>query len=82
MDYIISIYGCVFLTGVLVNGSLGLALCNGQGAKNRSPLLLGLVAADFFVCSLAGPITAVIYAVSTWRQSWLIVAYFIQVSSR
>lgn len=82
MDYILSIYGCIFLLGVLGNGSLGLALSSGPGGKNRSPLLLGLVAADFFVCCLSGPVTAVIYAVSTLSSSWFDIALFLQVNKR
>ncbi|XP_065166075.1 5-hydroxytryptamine receptor 7 isoform X2 [Atheta coriaria] len=78
MDYILSLYGCVFLVGVLGNGSLGLALCSGPGAKNRSPLLLGMVAADFFVCCIAGPVTAATYAVSSWSNVWWRIAQFLQ----
>ncbi|XP_022915564.1 galanin receptor type 3 [Onthophagus taurus] len=78
MDYIVSLYGCMFLVGVLANGTLGLALCTGPGAKSRSPLLLGLVAADFCVCCLSGPITAALYTITTWTQSWSNIAIFLQ----
>lgn len=80
MDLIISIYGCVFLMGVLSNGSLGIALFTGPGSKNRSPLLLGLVAADFFVCCMAGPVTAASYAISSLTQSWARITTFAQVT--
>ncbi|XP_031335415.1 C-X-C chemokine receptor type 2 [Photinus pyralis] len=78
MEYITSLYGCMFLVGLLGNGSLGLTLCCGPGAKARSPLLLGLVAADFLVCCLSGPVTAAIYVTSTLSQTWLRVALFVQ----
>ena len=79
MDYLVSLYGCVFLIGVLGNGTLGIALCSGPGARNRSPLLLCLVAADFLVCCISGPVTAAIYAVTSWAESWLCIATFVQV---
>ncbi|KAF5294479.1 hypothetical protein FQR65_LT01605 [Abscondita terminalis] len=78
MDYITSLYGCIFLVGLLGNGSLGLTLCCGPGAKARSPLLLGLVAADFFVCCLSGPVTVALYLTSTSSQPWLRIALFVQ----
>lgn len=79
MDYLVSLYGCMFLVGVLGNGTLGIALCSGPGAKHRSPLLLGLVAADFCVCCLSGPVTAAIYMITSWSESWFHIASFIQV---
>ncbi|RZC42057.1 galanin receptor type 3 [Asbolus verrucosus] len=78
MDYLISLYGCMFLVGVLGNGSLGLTLCCGPGAKTRSPLLFGLIVADLLVCCLSGPITAALYVLSSWTQTWWHVALFIQ----
>lgn len=80
MEYIISLYGCMFLLGLLGNGSLGLTLCCGPGARFRSPLLLGLITADFFVCCISGPITAALYVITTWNQLWLQVALFAQVN--
>ena len=79
MDYLPSLYGCMFLVGVLGNGSLGLTLCCGPGAKSRSPLLFGLIVADLLVCCLSGPITAALYVLSSWTQTWRHVALFIQV---
>lgn len=79
MDALLSIYGCMFLVGVLGNGSLGLALCCGPGARTRSPLLLGLIAADLVVCGVSGPVTAALYAITNWNQTWKHVALFFQV---
>lgn len=79
MDVLLSIYGCMFLIGVLSNGSLGLALCCGPGARTRSPLLLGLIAADLVVCGISGPVTAALYVVTSWSHTWRHVALFFQV---
>lgn len=79
MNFLLSAYGCIFLVGVISNGSLGLALCCGPGAKTRSPLLLGLITADLLVCGLSGPVTAALYTVSSWTQTWHQIAFFIQV---
>lgn len=79
MDYLITIYGCMFLVGVLGNGTLGLTLCCGPGAKTRSPLLFGLIFADLLVCSLSGPVTAALYVLSNWTQTWRYIALFVQV---
>ncbi|XP_068917071.1 galanin receptor type 3 isoform X2 [Tenebrio molitor] len=78
MDYLISLYGCMFLVGVLGNGSLGLTLCCGPGAKTRSPLLFGLIVADLLVCCLSGPVTAALYVLTSWTQTWRHVALFVQ----
>ncbi|XP_044256671.1 somatostatin receptor type 4 [Tribolium madens] len=78
MDYLITIYGCMFLVGVLGNGTLCLTLCCGPGAKTRSPLLFGLIFADLLVCCLSGPVTAALYVLSNWTQTWKYIALFIQ----
>lgn len=69
----------MFLVGVLGNGSLGFALCCGPGARSRSPLLLGLITADLLVCSLSGPVTAALYTLTSWTQTWYHAALFVQV---
>ncbi|XP_018331570.1 uncharacterized protein LOC108741301 isoform X2 [Agrilus planipennis] len=78
MDYLTSFYGCVFFMGLMGNGCLVLMLCCGRGARMRSPLLLGLVFADLFVCCLSGPITAARYVITTWTQPWERLAIFMQ----
>lgn len=79
MDFVLTVYGCMFLVGVLGNGSLGLTLCCGPGAKTRSPLLFGLIVADLLVCCLSGPITAAFYVITFTSQLWYRIALFIQV---
>ncbi|KAK9889869.1 hypothetical protein WA026_008671 [Henosepilachna vigintioctopunctata] len=78
MDYLLSIYACIFLIGVVGNGILGLTLCCGPGVKSRSPLLFGLILADLLVCSLSGPLTAALYVLSPWTQTWFHIALFVQ----
>lgn len=79
MDYIFSLYGCVFLLGVLGNVIIGVSLTSGTGGRNRNPLLLGLVTADFLVCCLSAPVTAVLYAISSITYTWSRTAVFFQV---
>lgn len=83
MEYLPGLYGCMFLVGLMGNGSLFASLCLGPGPRARSPILLGLVAADFLVCSLSGPATAALYIVphENWTQPWLRIAQFMQVLS-
>ncbi|KAJ8930860.1 hypothetical protein NQ314_016279, partial [Rhamnusium bicolor] len=76
MDIMITIYGCLFLIGMVGNGTLAVSLWWGRGSK--SPLLLGLVVADFFVCCLSGPITAALYTLPPNSTAWLLVAQFMQ----
>lgn len=78
MDALITIYGILFLLGIIGNGALAFSLWWGRGSK--SPLLMGLIAADFFVCCLSGPITAVLYVVPPDSIYWLTLAQFMQVS--
>ncbi|KAG5894334.1 hypothetical protein JTB14_004378 [Gonioctena quinquepunctata] len=77
MDVLITIYGCLFLVGVIGNGALAVTLWWGRGSK--SPLLLGLIIADFFVCCLSGPITAALYTLPTNSAAWLVIAQFMQI---
>ncbi|XP_057667997.1 substance-K receptor [Diorhabda carinulata] len=76
MDIFVTIYGCLFLIGVVGNGTLAVTLWWGRGSK--SPLLLGLIIADFFVCCLSGPITAALYTIPSDSPVWLIIAQFMQ----
>lgn len=77
MDALITIYGLLFLLGILGNGALAFSLWWGRGTK--SPLLMGLIAADFFVCCLSGPITATLYVIPPDSPYWLTLAQFMQV---
>lgn len=79
MNVILTLYGCIFFAGVLGNGSLGLALCCGPGARTRSPLLLGLIAADFMVCAVSGPVTAALYSATKLNEKLKRFALFFQV---
>ncbi|CAG9855059.1 unnamed protein product [Phyllotreta striolata] len=76
MEVLIAIYGVLFLVGVIGNGALAVTLWWGRGSK--SPLLLGLIIADFFVCCLSGPITALLYTLPPDSTGWNLTATFIQ----
>lgn len=78
MDAFLTIYGLLFLLGIIGNGALAFSLWWGRGTK--SPLLMGLIVADFSVCCLSGPITATLYAVHSDSSYWLTIAQFMQVS--
>ncbi|KAL3290170.1 hypothetical protein HHI36_023531 [Cryptolaemus montrouzieri] len=82
MDCLLAIYACMFFVGVLGNGILGLTLCCGPGAKSRSPLLFGMIFADLLVCSVSGPLTAALYVISPWTQTWFHIALFVQVQEQ
>lgn len=71
MEILIIFYGCLLLIGVVGNGMLAISVWYGRGS--RSPLLICLIAADFSVCCISGPVTAAFYA-QTERTSVFICA--------
>ncbi|XP_050497447.1 endothelin receptor type B isoform X1 [Diabrotica virgifera virgifera] len=76
MDSLVTIYGCLFFVGVIGNGTLAVNLYWGRGSK--SPLLLGLIIADFFVCCLSGPITAATYSMPPDSPVLIVAAQYLQ----
>lgn len=94
---LLSLYCVVLVVGVLANAGLALTVCSQQGAhgsakgmgpgarvRSRSPLLLGLCAADLLVCCLSAPLTVcfALLAARPWpfAAPWCKVAFFLQVS--
>ncbi|CAH0561909.1 unnamed protein product [Brassicogethes aeneus] len=79
MEFIVSIYGCLFFIGFLANGLLGLKFVCGPGGQTTNPFLYGLIIADLFVCGLSGPATLIVLDDHhTLSQNWLIFTNFIQ----
>lgn len=78
MSSLLTLYGLLFLLGIIGNGTLAFSLWWGRGSK--SPLLMGLITADFLVCCLSGPITATIYAIPANSPYWINLAEFMQVN--